>query len=60
MIFPGEDNLKLEPILLNHDLLVADPPAPPPPDGRGPMIFYGQNADFSHFFPRKSLKVLTG
>jgi len=33
---------------------LADPgwahPAPPPPNGRGPMIFYAQNAIFSQLF----------
>ena len=27
------------------------PGAPPPPNGRGPMIFYVQNANFSQFPP---------
>ena len=35
---------------------LADPggahPARAPPNGRGPMIFYAQNANFSHFFLR--------
>jgi len=31
------------------------PGARPPPNGRGPMIFYAQNANFSHFF-RRSLR----
>ena len=26
--------------------------APPPPNGRGPMIYYAQNANFSQFFLR--------
>ena len=30
---------------------LADPGGAPP-NGRGPMIFYGQNANFSHFFLR--------
>ena len=25
-------------------------PGAPPPNDRGPMIFYAQNANFSHFF----------
>ena len=40
-------------------LSLADPgggahPAPPPPNGRGPMIFYAQNAIFSQFFLARS------
>ena len=35
-------------------MALADPggahPARAPPDGRGPMIFYAQNANFSQFF----------
>ena len=31
------------------------PGARPPPNGRGPMIFYAQNAIFSHFFLRSRL-----
>ena len=30
-------------------------PAPPPPNGRGHMIFYVPNANFSHFFSLASL-----
>ena len=26
------------------------PGAPPPPNDRGPMIFYAENANFPHFF----------
>jgi len=36
------------------NLSLADPgggaPGARPPNGRGPMIFYAQNAIFSHFF----------
>jgi len=34
-------------------LTLADPGGAPgarPPNGRGPMIFYAQNAEFSQFF----------
>jgi len=39
-----------------YALALADPgggtPGARPPNGRGPMIFYAQNANFSHFFLR--------
>jgi len=36
-----------------YESTIADPEgggAPAPPNGRGPMIFYAQNAKFSQFF----------
>jgi len=39
---------------LNATFALADPwgahPARAPPNGRGPMFFYAQNANFAHFF----------
>ena len=37
------------------DPVGAHPARAPPPNGRGPMIFYAQNANFSQFF-RRSLR----